>query len=213
MIQIMRDLTMAATPWLLVFAATLAGLWLLLRIHKAGLLACTSFFQLRRTTIAALFAVAAAATIIAQKDRMDGTGATGISPVTVPQTETTGVSPVASEGTNTFHLADIKVGTNTVTLAIAWPSGFFDVGTTIDLLAATSLVNAVWAWQSGHTVATGETNWTETVAATGGSCFYKAVVRDSLTDMDDPDGDGLPNAYELAPAGTRGWRIPEPCLV
>ena len=204
MIQIMRDLTMAATPWLIVFAATLAGLWLLLRIHKAGLLGCTSFFQLRRTTIAALFAVAAAATIIAQKDRMGGTGATGISPVTVPQTETTGVSPVASEGTNTFHLADIKVGTNTVTLAIAWPSGFFDVGTTIDLLAATSLVNAVWAWQSGHTVATGETNWTETVAATGGSCFYKAVVRDSLTDMDDPDGDGLPNAYELA-YGKNPW--------
>ena len=182
------------------------GAWIVLYLIEClyRWLASVCLWRLRRDILAVLLAAATVTTIIAQKDRIGGVGTTGISPVTVPQTETTGVSPVASEGTNTFHLADIKVGTNTVTLAIAWPSGFFDVGTTIDLLAATSLVNAVWAWQSGHTVATGETNWTETVAATGGSCFYKAVVRDSLTDMDDPDGDGLPNAYELA-YGKNPW--------
>ena len=140
-----------------------------------------------------LVAVAATATIVAQKDRGGGTE-TGVPPVAIPRA---GTLPVANEVTNTLHFADIAVGTNTVTLAVAWPSGLFAVGTTIDLLATTSLVESVWGWRQAHDVAAGETNWTVTVEKERVSRFYKAVVRDSLADMDDFDGDGLPNVYEL----------------
>ena len=85
----------------------------------------------------------------------------------------------------------------TVTLTVAWPLGLIPTNSTIDLLAATSLVNSAWVWQCVHTVAECETNWVATVSATDDRSFCKAVVRDSLADMDDPDGDGLPNAYEL----------------
>ena len=139
-----------------------------------------------------LFALATTATILARKDRADGT-------------VTMGVPPVATELTNTLHFAAIDVHSNsTATLTVAWPLELIPTNTTIDILAATSLVNSAWTWQCGHMVAEGETNWNETVSATGDIRFFKAVLRESLTDMDDPDGDGLPNVYELA-HGRNPW--------
>ena len=169
-----------------IVALLVAGFILFLLVRLWRWLVSVDLWQLRRDVLAVLFAVAAIATIIAQKDRIGDTG-------------TTGVSPVVTELTNTLHFASIDVHTNgTATLTVAWPLELIPTNTTIDILAATSLVYSAWAWQCGHTVAEGETNWIETVSATGNLRFYKAVLRESLTDMDDPDGDGLPNAYELA---------------
>ena len=110
-------------------------------------------------------------------------------------------SAATSEVTNTLHFADIAVGTNSVTLAVDWPSDLFAVGTTIDLLATTSLVESVWGWRQAHDVAAGETNWTVTVEKESVSLFYKAVVRDSLADMDDFDGGGPAAARRRRVAG------------
>ena len=161
-----------------------------------------ALWRLRRVTIMMLMAVAAVAAIMAQKDR-----GTGIPPGTAPQTGTTGVQPVENEITNTLHFAEIVVHTNgTATLSIAWPSTLLPAGATLDLFAATSLVNSVWVWQCEHLVAAGDTNWIATVAmpqtspgTNAPSAFFYVSNRETCADtMDDSDGDSLPDVYELA---------------
>ena len=181
-----------------------------LRRSMKRLFVGTSVWKLQRTTLAVLLAVAATVTIIAQKDRTGGTGTTGVPSVGEQQTGTTGVPPVASGLTNTLHFASIDVHSNgTATLTIAWPRELIPTNTTIDVLAATSLVNSAWIWQCGHTVAEGETNWNvtvvlpETVPGTNApSAFYRALHRETCADtMDDLDGDGIPGAYEIRRGG------------
>ena len=165
--------------------------------------------RLRTLVLVAMSFVAIIATVFAQKgDR--GPGTTGVPPVGEQQTGTTGVSPVATELTNTLHFASIDVHSiGTATLTIAWPRELIPTNTTIDVLAATSLVNSAWTWQCGHTVAEGETNWNVTVAlpetvpgTNAPSAFYRAVHRETCADtMDDLDGDGIPGAYEIRRGG------------
>ncbi len=147
-------------------------------------------------------------------DKRSGTGTTGDPPVgdgggsAAMQGEA--MSPLPEdEGITNLCFTAISCYTNTleenvVSLDLAWPENFFDAGTTIDILSTTSLVDSAWGWLQSHVVSANETNWTMTVVATNGSCFYKTVVRDSLDDMDDPDGDGLPNVYEAA-HGRNPW--------
>lgn len=176
-----------------------AGIALYLLVCFYRMLVSVCLWRLKRGILAVLLAVATVTTIIAQKDRTGGTGTTDIPPVGEQQIGTTGFSPVVNELDNTLHFSSICVHTNdTATLTVAWPVDLITTNSTIDILAATSLVNSVWVWQCDHVVAEGETNWVETVSATSNRRFYKAVVRNTLIDMDDPDGDGLPNAYELA---------------
>jgi hypothetical protein len=147
-------------------------------------------------------------------DKRSGTGTTGDPPVgdgggsAAMQGEA--MSPLPEdEGITNLCFTAISCYTNTleenvISLDLAWPENFFDAGTTIDILSTTSLVDSAWGWLQSHVVSANETNWTMTVVATNGSCFYKTVVRDSLDDMDDPDGDGLPNVYEAA-HGRNPW--------
>ena len=179
-------------------ALLVAGCALCFFVRFCRYFASVALWRLSRSTLAMLFVLVTVTAIIAQKDRTGGTGTRGISPVGVPRTGTTGIPTVAEELTNTLHFTAIDAHTNgTVTLTVAWPLDLIPTNSTIDLLAATSLVNSAWVWQCEHTVAACETNWVATVSATDDRGFCKAVVRDSLADMDDPDGDGLPNAYEL----------------
>ncbi len=159
--------------------------------------------RLRTLALAAMSFVAIVATVLAQKgDRGAGTGDP---PAGEQQTGTTGDPPV-EDITDKFHFSAISVPTNgTVALATAWTNGLLAAGQTIDILAKTDLRDETWTWLTNGVVEAGATNMSWTIGNQSPSnSFYRAVVRDTLTDMDDPDGDGLPNAYELA-HGRNPW--------
>ena len=186
------------------FAAMLAVpcvLYVLVGFYHS--VARSSFWHQRRPVIIALLIVAVFATIEAQK--RGSTGTTGDPPAPVQQTGTTGVSPV-EDIADTFHFSAFDVSTNgTVTLTAAWTNGFLTAGQTIDILVKADLRDATWTWLTNGVVAADSTNLSWTIENQSPSnSFYKAVVRDSFTDMDDPDGDGLPNVYELV-HGRNPW--------
>lgn len=169
------------------------------------LLPTTSLWRLQRTVFAVLLVVAFVTTILAQKSGRS-TVTTGVLPGTAPQTGTTGVPPDGKEIANTLHFAAIDVHTNgTATLLIAWPPSLLTADATLDLFAATSLVNSTWVWQCEHQVATGETNWLVAVSlpqtslgTNAPSAFFYVSNRETCADtMADFDGDGLPDVYEL----------------
>ena len=162
-----------------------------------------SLWRLPRSAIMVLISVAIVATILAQKgDR--GTGTTCVpSP---PLHGGSGVSPLLGTITNTHNFSCISVDTNgVVALTAAWPEGLLSAGWTIDVLGKEDLSDESWTWGTNGVVDAGATNISWTLESPSPSnCFFMAVVRDTLVDIDDPDGDGLPNAYELA-HGTNPW--------
>ena len=186
-------------------AATLAAVCILAWAWKWGGWSWTAVSrQLRRSALAVMVAMAVVATMKAQKGNR-GPGTTGDPPAPVQQTGTTGEPPV-EDITDTFHFSAISVPTSgTVTLTTAWTNGLLTAGQTIDILVKTDLRNERWTWLTNGVVEADATNMSWTIENQSPSnSFYKAVVRDSLTDMDDPDGDGLPNVYELA-HGRNPW--------
>ena len=159
--------------------------------------------QLRRSVLAVMVAMAVVATIEAQK--RSGNEATGVSlPREEPPVGEAALLPLPA--TNTLHFSTIAVPTNgTVALTAAWPENFLTTGQTLDILGKEDLRDETWTWLTNGVVEAGSTNMTWTIENQSPSnSFYKAVVRESLTDMDDPDGDGLPNVYELA-HGRNPW--------
>ena len=186
-------------------AATLAAVCILSWAWKWGGWSWTAVSrQLRRSALAVMVAMAVVATMKAQKgDR--GPGTTGDPPAPVQQTETTGDSPV-EDITDMFHFSAIAVPTSgTVTLTTAWTNGLLTAGQTIDILVKAALRDETWTWLTNGIVEAGAINMSWTIENQSPSnSFYKAVVRDTLTDMDDPDGDGLPNVYEIA-HGRNPW--------
>ena len=167
---------------LAVLAAVSAFVWLVHACHCVGR-------QLKTLTLVAMSFVAIVATVLAQKNDR-GAVTTGVPPVVTPQTGTVGALPVTSPVTDTLHFAAIDVYTNGMaTLTVAWPSNHIPPNTTIDILAATSLVNSVWVWQCQHTVAEGETTCLVPVAqpeaapgADAPSAFFRAVHRETCAD-------------------------------
>ena len=186
-------------------AATLAAVCILVWAWKWGGWTWTAVSrQLRRSALAVMVVMAVVATMKAQKgDR--GTGTTGDPPAPTQQTGTTGDPPV-EDITDTFHFSAIAVPTSgTVTLTTAWTNGLLTAGQTIDILVKADLRDAAWTWLTNGVVEAGAINMSWTIENQSPSnSFYKAVVRDTLTDMDDPDGDGLPNVYERA-HGRNPW--------
>jgi len=186
-------------------AATLAAVCILAWAWKWGGWSWTAMSrQLRRSALAVMVAMAVVATMKAQKGNR-GPGTTGEPPAPVQQTGTTGEPPV-EDITDTFHFSAISVPTSgTVTLTTAWTNGLLVAGQTIDILVKTDLRDETWTWLTNGVVEAGTTNMSWTIENQSPSnSFYKAVVRDSLTDMGDPDGDGLPNVYERA-YGRNPW--------
>jgi len=172
----------------------------LIGLKKVGRCLCT-----RLSSVSLVVFAFAAVVTICEAQKRGGTGTTGVPPVASGTTGTTGVSPV-EDITDTFHFSAISVPTSgTVTLTTAWTNGFLTAGQTIDILVKTDLCDATWTWLTNGVVEAGATNMSWTIENQSPSnSFYKAVVRDTLTDMDDPDGDGLPNVYELA-HGRNPW--------
>ena len=193
-------------------AATLAAVCILACAWKwSGWTWTAVSRQLRRSALAVMVAMAVVATMKAQKGNR-GNGTTGDPPAPVQQTGTTGVSPV-EDITDTFHFSAIAVSTNgTVTLTTAWTNGLLTAGQTIDILVKTDLRDERWTWITNGVVEAGSTNMSWTIEDQSPSnSFYKAVVRDTLADMDDPDGDGIPNVYEFH-HGRSPW-VPDSALV
>ena len=166
--------------------------------------------QLRRSALAMMVALAVVATIEAQK--RSGNEATGVSlPREDPPVGEAALLPLPA--TATLHFSAIAVSTNgTVTLTAAWPENFLAAGQTLDVLGKENLRDTTLTWLTNGVVEAGATNmsWTLEIQPPSNS-FYKAVVRDSFTDMDDPDCDGMPNVYELH-HGTNPW-MPDSSLV
>ena len=162
-------------------------------------IASLALWRLPRVTIVVLFAVGIVATNIAQKGGR-GTGTTGVPPVASGTTGTMGDPPVANPITDTLHISTIAVSTNgTVGLMATWPDGFLSADQTLDVLGKENLCDTTWTWITNGVIIAGTTNITWTLENQSSSnYFYKVVVRDTLTDMEDPDGDGMPNVYELA---------------
>ena len=186
-------------------AATLAAVCILVWAWKWGGWTWTAVsWQLRRSALAVMVAMAVVATMKAQKGNR-GPGTTGDPPAPVQQTGTTGEPPV-EDITGTFHFSAISVPTSgTVTLTTAWTNGLLTAGQTIDILMKTDLRDEAWTWLTNGVVEADATNMSWTIENQSPSnSFYKAVVRETLTDMDDPDGDGLPNVYERA-YGRNPW--------
>ena len=184
----------------LAFLAALATACALVGLKKVGKCLYT------RLSPASLVVLTLAAVItICEAQKRGDSGTTGVSPVANNTTGTTGVPPV-EDITDTFHFSAISVPTSgTVALTTAWTNGLLTAGQTIDVLAKTDLRNERWIWLTNSVVEAGATSMSWTIANQSPSnSFYKAVVRDTLTDMDDPDGDGLPNVYELA-HGRNPW--------
>ena len=182
-------------------------LYLLVRLFRC--VRHSALWHQCRAVILALLAAATIATIKAQKR----TGTTGVPPVAGGTTGTTGVSPVANPITNTLHISAIAVFTNgMVTLTAAWPENFLTADQTLDVLGKENLHNETWMWLTNGIVTVGATNISWTLENQSPSnYFYKVVLRDSLTDMDDPDYDGIPNVYELH-HDTNPW-VPDSILV
>ena len=184
----------------LAFLAALATACALVGLKKVGKCLYT------RLSPASLVVLALAAVItICEAQKRGDSGTTGDPPAPVQQTGTTGVSPV-EDITNTFHFSAISVSTNgMIALTTAWTNGLLTAGQTIDILVKADLRDEAWTWLTNGVVEAGTTNRSWTIENQSPSnSFYKAVVRDTLTDMDDPDGDGLPNVYELA-HGRNPW--------
>ena len=166
--------------------------------------------QLRRSALAMMAAMAVVATIEAQK--RSGNEATGVSlPREDPPVGEAALLPLPA--TDPLHFSAIAVSTNgTVTLTAAWPEDFLAAGQTLDVLGKENLRDTTWMWLTNGVVEAGATNMSWTIENQSPSnSFYKAVVRDSFTDMDDPDCDGMPNVYELH-HGTNPW-MPDSSLV
>ena len=178
------------------FLATPCILYPLVRLFR-----CVGRSALGRQTRAVVLALAVVATIATIKaQKRSGTGTTGVPPVESGTTGTTGVLPVANPVTNTLHFSSISVPTSgTVMLTAAWPESFLATGQTLDVLGKENLHDVTWTWVTNGIITAGATNISWTLENQSPSNhFYKIIVRDSLTDMDDPDGDGMPNVYELA---------------
>ena len=178
-------------------AATLAAVCFLVWAWKWGGWSWAAVSrQLRRSALAVMVAMAVVATIKAQKRA--GNEATGVSlPREDPSVGEAALLPLPA--TDTLHFSAISASTNgTVALTTAWTNGLLTAGQTIDILQKTDLRDETWTWLTNGVVEAGATNMSWTIENQSPSnSFYKAVVRDSLTDMDDPDGDGIPNVYEL----------------
>ena len=184
----------------LAFLAALATACALVGLKKVGKCLYT------RLSPASLVVLTLAAVItICEAQKRGDSGATGDPPAPVQQTGTTGVPPV-EDITDTFHFSAISVPTSgTVTLTTAWTNGLLTAGQTIDILVKTDLRDEAWTWLTNGVVEADTTNMSWTIENQSPSnSFYKAVVRDTLTDMGDPDGDGLPNVYERA-HGRNPW--------
>ena len=158
---------------------------------------------LPRRALVVLALVAALATLQAQK----GGGPMRSAPV--PGGDAT-PAPVMEESvrvvTNLCCTA-INVSSNEVELVYAWPEDYFAAGDILDLFASTNLAAPCeWTWCVDHSIAEGETNWTEQVDladfAVGtnpppAALFFKAVLRVVPDDLRDSDRDGLPDVYEF----------------
>ena len=158
---------------------------------------------LPRRALVVLALVAALATLQAQK----GGGPMRSAPV--PGGDATS-APVMEESvrvvTNLCCTA-INVSSNEVELVYAWPEDYFAAGDILDLFASTNLAAPCeWSWCVDHSIAEGETNWTEQVdladfaAGTNpppAALFFKAVLRVAPDDLRDSDRDGLPDVYEF----------------
>jgi hypothetical protein len=182
----------------LAILGALATVYTLVGLKKVGK---SLYTRLPPDSLVVLALVAVVTICEAQKR----TGTTGVPPVAGSTTGTTGIVPVANPITNTLHLSAIAVSTNgTVTLTAAWPENFLTAGQTLDVLGKGNL-HEVWTWLTNGVITTGATNISWALESQSPSnYFYKVVLRESLTDMDDPDGDGLPNVYELA-HGRNPW--------
>ena len=163
--------------------------------------------RLPRSRLAAFLFFAAVATLCAQKQGGTNSPPDGASSHLPPRP----VLPCSGNdgfAVTNFTFTAISVGTNGVSLSLAWPTNMFAKGALLDFFAKVGSLTNDWRWIGCETVAAGETNLNVYVlsddfapASTNmpSAAFFRVSDRTtSAATMADSDGDGLPDIYELA---------------
>ena len=157
----------------------------------------------RHSTLVVIIAISIVATIEAQKRRPDGSDG---------RTPAESGEDIMRSISNTLHFSSILAETNGVSLTIEWPEGLIETGHTLDLVGKPQLDAPFWTLFTNFTITAGMTNVNCQIVGEQvlTNHFFMTAVRETLTSMHDQDGDGIPDAYELA-NGTNPW-IPDYAL-
>ena len=204
--RILTDI-LHSLAWLLV-APLLAFCGGYVAIRAVSFLAAVARKRLFTATGTALLALALGLLpTIAKRNAGESSGAS------LPREESPVGEAALSPLQETFRIEAIAVHSNgAVTLTAAWPIDFLTIGQTLDVLGKENIRDETWTWLTNSVITAGTTNISWTLENQSPSNhFYKVVVRDTFTDMGDPDCDGLPNVYELH-HGTNPW-VPDSSLV
>lgn len=99
-----------------------------------------------------------------------------------------------------LRFTSIAVSSNSVALEVAWPTSLFPSGTTLDLFRACAHTGR-WEWVEAAAPPAASTSHVFSVSRTGVDTngFFRVSDRSSCAvTMEDADGDGIPDVYELA---------------
>ena len=162
--------------------------------------------QMRGTSFAIFILCAFVATLEAQKRQINGdfarAGQTQRSSLISPTDQG---SQDETQITNLTFRA-LNISNDMVRIDLDWPDGMFDSSSTIDLFYKRELTNN-WLWAQSSTIGSAQTNLVFSLSAASllatnslpSSLFFAALERSSIcSGMEDFDGDGVPNVYELA---------------
>ncbi len=184
-----QTLTTALSGTVCIVGALLAT-WCTLLLVRAICrnLASAAIWQLRRTYLAVLLAMATIASILAQKgDR--GTGTTGVPPVAELPRSGASAAP---------RFTDISLTPTSVWLSAEWPEDFALPGGLLDIYASSALESNEWSYVCSIPLAPGVTNMDVEVSSdalpdgSGDHAFFR------LDALQDSDGDGISDAEEVA---------------
>ncbi len=135
-----------------------------------------------------------------QSAELSRDNATSVQQIT-PQTGAELPDGEASCTLTNLHFTEIVPQSNSVRVALAWPTNLFREGTILDLFVKVGAFSNDWTWASAVNVPVGVVSLVADIPWAGARpdvLFLKAGDRFSnAVTMDDFDRDGIPDVYEL----------------
>ena len=166
-----------------------------------------AFSRMSRPRLAAFLFFAAVATLCAQKQGTTNSPPDGVQS-SLPSRQDFPPSRSGGGGhqVTNFTFTAISAATNGVELSLAWPTNLFADGACLDFFAKVDSLTNAWQWIGCEAVSAGETNldvivgYDDLHGSTNApaAAFFRVADRSALAPtMDDADGDGIPDVYEL----------------
>ena len=166
-----------------------------------------AFSRMSRPRLAAFLFFAAVATLCAQKQGTTNSPPDGVQS-SLPSRQDFPPSRSGGGGhqVTNFTFTAISAATNGVELSLAWPTNLFADGVCLDFFAKVDSLTNAWQWIGCEAVSAGETNLDVIVGYdvlhgstnAPAAAFFRVADRSALAPtMDDADGDGIPDVYEL----------------